>query len=163
MFKFDLLENEKVLNIYRQTESILFKPVVIVFFLIYFPWYFLLKYELAGSYIKLLFAWTLLVSFYAIRKYILWLLNIYLLTNKRLICVGYSGLFEKKVLESPLGRILNVSFSTKGFWQTLFKFGSVEVQVSGLPEPMILQNLSHPSEIKDLLWKTHNFYSKKVA
>lgn len=160
MFSFNLLENEKLVSVYRQTEATLFKPVLIIFVLIYFPWYFLLKYELAGAYIRLLFFWTLLVLIYAVRKYLLWLLNVYLLTDKRLVIVNYRGLFAKKVVESPLGRILNVSFSSKGFWQTLFQLGSVEVQVAGLHEPMILKNIAHPSELKDTLWKAHNRYTK---
>lgn len=160
MFKFDLFENEKVLSIYRQTEAVLFKPVIIVFILIYFPWYFLLKYDLAADYLRLLFFWTILVSVYAVRRYFLWLLNSYLLTDKRLVKISYSGLFSKKISEVPLNRILNVGFSTSGFWQSLFKFGSVEVQAEGLAEPMILANVAHPSQIKDFLWNSHNNQGK---
>src|SRR6185503_14817907 len=124
----DLLENEKVSNIYRQSEATLSKPVIIVLVLIYLPWFFLLKYELVQSYLRLLLFWTILVLLYAVNKYFLWLLNVYLLTNKRLVIVEYKGLFSKKVLESPLNKILNVGFKTEGFWQTLFAFGSVDVQ-----------------------------------
>jgi hypothetical protein len=155
MFKFDLLDNEKVLNIYRQSESVLFRPVLLVFFFIYFPWFFLIKYEIVGNYARLILFWTLLVLLYALNKYLLWLLNVYLLTSKRLVCVSYSGLFNKKVLESPLNKILNVSYHSKGLWQSVFGFGTVEVQVAGLSEPMQLKNVSHPSQIKDVLWKMH--------
>lgn len=160
MFKFDLLENEKVVNIYRQTEAVLFKPVLVVFVFIYFPWYFLLKYGLAANYSRLLLFWTLLVFLYAGNKYILWLLNSYIITDKRLISVNYTSVFSKKVSESPLDRILNVGFFTRGIWQTLFKFGSVEIQVAGLGEPMVLQNVAEPSKIKDFLWHAHNHYVK---
>lgn len=163
MFKIDLLPSEKLINIFRQTEATLFKPVLIIFILIYFPWYFLLKYELAASYVRLLFFWTLLVLIYAIRKYLLWLLNVYLLTNKRLIGVNYTGLFTKKVLESPLDRILNVSFEAKGFWQAIFGYGSVVTQVAGLPEPIILKNIAHPEKVKDVLWKAHGQAGKTIG
>src|SRR5581483_6457635 len=101
MFKFDLLENEQVTGIYRQTESVLFKPVIIVFILVYFPWYFLLQYDLAQNYLKLLFFWTLLVFCYALNKYLLWLINVHLVTNQRLVSVRYQNLFSKQVLETP--------------------------------------------------------------
>ena len=155
MFKFDLLEGEQVDQIYRQTEAVLFKPVLVVFILIYFPWYFLLTYDLASDYSRFLLLWTIIIFLYAAYKYILWLLNVYLLTNRRLICVSYFRLMDKKVLETPLGKILNVSFYTKGFWQTLFKFGTVEVVVPGLRDPMVLKNISHPSKLKDVLWRAH--------
>jgi len=156
MFKLDLLPNEKILNLYRQSETVLFKPVLIVFVLIYFPWYFLLQYDLITKYPRLLFFWTVLVLFYALYKYLLWLLNLYIVTNKRLVSINYQGLLNKKVLESPLDRILNVSFSQKGFWQSLFSFGTVETQVAGLSEPIVFQNVSKPSQVKDFLWQVHN-------
>ena len=163
MFKVELLENEKVLNLYRQSEAVLFKPVLIVLVLIYFPWFFLLKYALAQNYLRLLLFWTILVLLYAINKYLLWLLNVYLVTNKRLVNVGYLNLLNKKVLESPLAKILNVSFSCKGLWQSLFDFGNVEVQVEGLHEAIKLKNIAHPAKAKDFLWKVHNQFSPSPA
>jgi hypothetical protein len=152
MFKVDLQAEEKVLNFYRQSEVVLFKPVILVMCLIYFPWYFLLKYELAASYSKLLVFGTILVLVYAINKYLLWLLNVCLVTDKRVMIIKYHSLFNKKVSESPLLNILNVSFTTKGFWQTLFKFGSVDIQTQGLAEPLTFKNVANPSKIKDSLW-----------
>jgi hypothetical protein len=160
MFKLELLANEKVTNIYRQTEIVLLKPVLIIFILIYLPWYFLLKYELAATYDKLILFWTLLVFLYGLNQYFLWLLNVYLVTDRRVVKVNYKSVFNKEVLESPLDRILNVSFSVKGFWAALFGFGNVEVQVTGLPEPMELKNVSHPAKVKDILWKTYQNHSR---
>lgn len=163
MFKLELLENEKLLNTFRQTEIVLVKPTLLILGLIYIPWYFLLKYELAGTYSRLLLFYTVLVLLYALHRYLLWLINVYLVTDKRVIKVNYKSVFNKQVLESPLDRILNVSFSVKGFWAALFDFGNVEVQVTGLPEPMRLKNVSQPAKVKDFLWKIYEQYAKKTA
>ena len=159
MFKFDLLGNEKVINIYRQTEAVLFKPVLIIFSLIYFPWFFLIKYELVSNYDRLLLFWTFLVLLYGLNAYLIWLLNVYIVTDKRLINVSYKNLLNKKVVETPLERILNVSFQIKGFWQSLFRFGTVEVQAAGLVDPLSLKKVSQPDKVKDFLWKVHNEHS----
>src|SRR6185369_8140088 len=124
MFKFDLHENEKVIAVYRQSEAVLFRPVLVIFVLIYFPWYFFIKYDLVASFPRLMVFWTVLVFAYGTNRYLLWLLNVYLLTDKRLVRVNYSGLLSKQVQESPLNQILNVSFEIRGFWQSLFKFGT---------------------------------------
>lgn len=153
MFKFNLLPNEKIVKFFRQSESVLFKPVLIIFLLIYLPWYFLIKYDLVSDYTRLLLFWTLLVLAYGVNKYVLWLINIALLTDKRIISINYRNMFNKKVLEAPLERVLNVSFSRHGFLQTIFGVGSVEIQVAGLPEPMLLKFLSRPEKAKDLLWQ----------
>ncbi|MEK7161095.1 MAG: hypothetical protein AAB729_00175 [Patescibacteria group bacterium] len=47
MFKFDLLDNEHPVALYRQAEAVLIKPALLIFVFIYFPWFFLLKYEIA--------------------------------------------------------------------------------------------------------------------
>jgi hypothetical protein len=62
-------------------------------------------------------------------------------------------------VETPLERILNVSFQIKGFWQSLFRFGTVEVQAAGLTNPLTLKNVSQPDKVKDFLWKVHNQHS----
>ncbi len=157
MFKFKLRENEKVVKLYRQTEAVLFKPALIIFVLIYFPWYFLLKYELAGDYRRLILSWTILVLLYALNEYLLWLTNAYVVTDQRLVMIHYRNLMDKKLWETPLHQVLNVSFSIKGFWQSLFNFGTVEVRVRGLPtEPLMLKNVAHPAEVKDFIWKIHD-------
>ena len=154
MFKFNLRENEKVIHLYRQTQAVLFKPALIAFLLIYSPWYFLDKYELAADYRRFLVFWTVLVSLYALHKYSLWLVNVFIITNQRLIMVYYKNLLDKKIWETPLRQILNVSFSVKGFWQSLLKFGAVEVRVRGLPtEPLVLKNVAHPAGITDFIWR----------
>jgi len=66
-------------------------------------------------------------------------------------------------LESPLDKILNVSFSVSGLWQSLFQFGEVEVRVAGLSDALRLKNIAHPSRVKDLLWKAHSSYSPKIG
>ena len=161
MFKLELLEGEKMANVYRQSEIVLLKPVLIIFALIYIPWFFLIKYELVATYDRLLFFWTILVFLFGVDRYIIWLLNVYLVTDRRVIKVKYKNIFNKEVLESPLDRILNISFSIKGLWPALFGFGNVEVQVTGLPEPMELKNVSHPAKVKDFLWLVYEKYSKK--
>lgn len=155
MFKFDLWENEEVQVLYRQSEAVLIKPAAVIFVLIYLPWYFLLKYELAADYRRLLLAWTIIVLVYGVYKYLLWLLNIYLVTNKRLAVINYPSLVKKRVAESSLHQIANISFVTTGFFASLFGFGNVEATVMGLAEPLVLKNVRQPAKVKDFIWKVH--------
>src|SRR3989338_6756873 len=155
MFKFNLQPGEKLLKIERQAEIVLAKPVLIVFILIYVPWAFLIKYELHTRFSRFLILWTALVTLYAIYKYVLWLANVYLITDKRLIAVIYKSLINKIVLETPIDRIHNISAQTRGLAHSLLKIGDVTVQVASLTQPMILKNLKKPEDIKDFLWKTH--------
>lgn len=156
MFKFKLQPNERLLKIHRQAEIVLIKPVLIVFILLYVPWTFLIKYELYIRFNRILLFWTLLVGVYAIYKYLLWLANVYIITDKRLIAINYESLIHKIVLETPLDRIYNISAETKGLARTLLKIGNVIVQIATLSAPMILHNLKHPEGVKDFLWQIHS-------
>lgn len=156
MFKFNLQPNERLLKIQRQAEIVLVKPVLAIFILIYGPWAFLLKYELHASFSRILLLWTALIIAYALYKYVLWLINIYVITDKRLIAVNYKSLVHKIVLETPVDRIHNISSETKGFVKSMLKIGDVIVQVASLTQPMVLKNLKHPDEVKDFLWRVHS-------
>lgn len=162
MFHFDLLENEKLIAIHRQTEWVLARTVFIVFVLIYLPWFFLIKYEMVAGYVKLLASWTVAVFLYAVYKYLLWLLNVYILTDKRLVSVRYFSLLRKKVLESPLDMVANVSFSTSGIASSMLDYGDVLVQVANLADPVILENVRNPARIKDSIWKLNNKNRRKI-
>lgn len=163
MFKFNLHPNEKLENIYRQSEVVLIKPVLIIFILIYVPWAFLIKYELDFQFRRLLLFWTFVVLAYGINKYLLWLLNCYLITSQRVVVIIYHQIFKKQVIESPIERILNISFQTKGFFSSLLRYGDVEVQIVGLVEPLVFKNVKNPERVKDILWNIHNKHVKKVS
>ena len=155
MFSLKLQPNEKLIKIYRQTPLVLSKFFLIYFLAIFIPWFFLHKYELDAKFSKILYLWTTLFLILAMRKYLLWMLNSYLLTNARLIEFLYFGILHKKVLETPLERILNISFETKGFFPSILNFGDVFVQIIGLSEPLILKKVKNPAQVKDFLWKIH--------
>jgi hypothetical protein len=82
-------------------------------------------------------------------------LNSYLITSQRLVVVIYRHLFSKQVIETPIERILNISFKRHGFWASMLNFGEVVVQVVGLIEPIVLKKVRHPELIKDYLWQIH--------
>ncbi|PIR96342.1 MAG: hypothetical protein COT92_01625 [Candidatus Doudnabacteria bacterium CG10_big_fil_rev_8_21_14_0_10_42_18] len=156
MFKTNLHPGEAIKETYRQTELVLIKLVLIIFLLIYVPWAFLIKYELHVQFRRLLLFWTILVAIYGINKYILWFLNSFIVTNRRIIDGIHRHIFQKQVIESPLERILNISFRQKGILQTLFNYGDVEVQIVGLTDPLVFYRIKNPEKVKDLLWEMHN-------
>lgn len=156
MFNFELKEGERLILALRQTKLILARPFVIVLIAIYLPWNLLLKYELFSQYKFLLGIWTVIWLLYFIYKYSLWLINISLITSRRLVNIHYCSLIKKQVTETPWDRVLNISYKSEGFFSTIFNFGDVEVKINVVQEPLALKNISKPSEIKDVLWEMHS-------
>ncbi len=161
MFNLKLHAKELLKRNYRQTALILSKPIFISFILIYLPWSFLIKYDLHIQFRRILIFWSILVLIYFTNKYLIWLLNSYLVTNQRLIVIIYRHLFQKQVIESPIERILNISFKQKGILPSVLNYGDVEVQIVGLVDPLIFRHVKKPAKVKDFLWGVHNEFSGK--
>lgn len=161
MFTHKIHEDENLLQIYRKHEMTLVPKILQVFVLIFVPWYFGLKYDwvfASPTHTKIFGAWTLLVAAYAFHVFLIWAINVYMVTTKRLLHIQHTGLFKKYVTETPLDRILNVGFSTTGVFSTLFHYGDVFVQVVGIEHPLVLKSVPNPSDVKDFIWKLHHSY-----
>lgn len=94
-----------------------------------------------------LFGW--LFSFVMFMDY--WL-DVFILTEKRLIDIDQTGLFSRTVAELRLYRIQDVTAQVKGFWQAIFDYGSVFIQTAGEIERFHFEKVPHPNKLaKDIL------------
>ena len=57
-------------------------------------------------------------------------LDIWIITEERIIATEQKGLFNREVSELRLSRIQDVSCVVKGFFPTIFKYGSIHVQTA---------------------------------
>jgi hypothetical protein len=135
------------------------KPAIYISLAIYLPAYFLLKYDLFADYAKLFLVWTLVIIVYMVYRFLMWLINSYVVTDQRLVAIRYLSLFKKQVTECHLSHILNVSYSTTGFFSSLFNFGNVEVRVAGLDHPLVLERLRKPENLKTFLWSLREHHA----
>lgn len=135
----------------RQTESLLIVPAIVICFALYAPIWYLLQNDLLGEYIWWLLAWTLLVILYAGNRYLLWLVNVTILTNKRAVAVHYQSLFKKEVHEIALTDVRNIKTKTTGVFSSLFGFGTLEFEGGGTS--VEFENIRNPEKLKDVVWK----------
>lgn len=143
----------------RQTEWILLKPTIIIMAAAYIPWFLIVKYELLAKFYRLLLVWSFILLAYGLYKYLIWLLNVNLITNKRVINVKYFSLINKKISEAPINNIMNISFHSKGLFASLFNFGTVDIQLANVTEPIKFDRVRAPQVIKDMLWELKNTHS----
>jgi uncharacterized membrane protein YdbT with pleckstrin-like domain len=161
MHRITLHEGEEILEKHRQTALVLLPSVLVTAVVGLYAFYFLAKYSLVQEFLKLTLFFFFIIVLFVARKVLVWWLNEYLITNQRLIRISHEGLFKKLVVETPLERILNVSFKTTGFWSSMLSYGDVEVQVVGLMEPVLLRHIAEPAHIKDYLWQLHQSKAKE--
>ncbi len=158
MFKIKLRENEKLILASRQTEWVWGKAVVLVLVLTYVPWAFYTKYELQDITVlrRILFFWTVLVLLYALNKYLLWLINTYLVTSQRIISVEYKNLFSKTVEEADIQSIASISCKTQGILESLFNTGKLVINFSGTAKTFEMHKVREPEELKETILSAKN-------
>lgn len=93
--------------------------------------------------------WTfLLVTMY--------LLNVWIITDKRIISSTQQGLFNRRVSELSMDKVQDVSVKVEGMFGTVLDFGTLEVQTAGAENKFFLKNIPTPLQIKDMIMYNHS-------
>ena len=77
------------------------------------------------------FAYFLFIALYLFISWINYYLDVWILTNERLIDIDQKSLFSRSISELSLEQVQNVKAETKGFLSTLLRFGDVNVETAG--------------------------------
>ena len=111
--------------------------------------------NLSASFWSLVNFWWLLVVWLALSA--IWTnyyLDLWLITDKRLISVDQTGLFQRKVTTLSFSNIQDVTVEQHGIIQTLLNFGTVKVHGAGpTGENMTIRGVAQPAVIRDELIK----------
>lgn len=83
-------------------------------------------------------------------------LDVWLITNKRIIDIEQFGLFKRDVSEFRLDRIQDVTIEVKGILPTLLHFGDIHVQTAGEARMFIIKAVPNPYKVRDSLIKEHD-------
>lgn len=89
-----------------------------------------------------LFLWILMFGY--------WLdyyLDVFIITNKRIVDIEQAGLFGRTVAEERLYRIQDVTSDAQGIAATMLRYGNVYVQTAGKTERFIFEHVSHPENV----------------
>ncbi len=118
--------------------------------------------------------WLGLVVFwmyYSMFLYISWLnheLDLFVITNNRVICIEQKSFLNRSVGECTLDKIQEVSIETKGFFANILDYGTVTLKTAGStsnfdmtfsPKPM--ESSRYINNIVDRYRDDHSFSSQK--
>jgi uncharacterized membrane protein YdbT with pleckstrin-like domain len=107
---------------------------------------------LAASYFIGFMDWGWIVALagviYFLLVYFTWKVNIWVVTNFRVI--DEAGLFSHFAKESPLEKINNVSYD-QNLWGRILNFGHVEIQTAAEVGATDYYNVHHPKRLKDTI------------
>jgi len=104
---------------------------------------------------SLYYLYVLLFFFHAFLDYYL---DVWIVTNKRIINIEQKGLFNRVISEHELDKVQDVTSEQKGVFATIFSFGDVLVQTAGEVPMFIFRQVDNPFEVA----KTINHLLKDI-
>ncbi len=123
---------------------------------------YIIQYGFVSLYLFLISIWTLLIWIIAFYSITMYALDVWIVTDKRIIDSTQHGFFSRKISELHLPRIQDISVNVSGFLQTVFKYGDLHVQTAGTEERFNFLQVPDPNLVKDSIMKmtfanhTHN-------
>lgn len=150
---------EKVQIVIRRHEIILLPAVISVAMLAIFPQIFymliapsMMPFLLEAPYRDIFFlATTVYYGFLWIGSFVAWsdyYLDIWILTDQRIIDVEQKGFFHRVVSEVDLKRVQDISSSVTGLIPSFFGFGNIMIQTAAEMNKFTMENIPHPVTIR---------------
>lgn len=158
------LPNEKVIKIVRKDLFILFKKVMLALVLIVLPMAVLallvtLEAEILMSeifypvFVLVMSAYYLFVWVFFFFTFIDYYLDVWIITNKRIIDIEQLGFFSRVISEQNISNVQDVTSETHGVIATVLRFGYLYVQTAGAKQRFIFEDIPHPDRVRDLIIK----------
>ncbi len=162
-------KDEKLISVYRRHKFIIFlelAPLVIFSVLIMFAAWFLIYFVLSDALfvpIVLFFMFVFLHIFWIAAFIYLadYYLDIWILTDKRVITIEQKSLFSRVLSEFELSKIQEISVDIHGVLPTIIDYGDVTVRTASENQNFIFKQVGNPNKVKDDIMLQAEKYTKK--
>ena len=157
-----LYEAEKIQLVIHKHWFVMARTIILFFFLIFLPPVVLTLLPIFEENIDsaalepmtnlFLSLYIMVVLFFLFLMWMDYYLDMWIITNSRIIDVEQKGLFNRHIAEIPLQHVQDVTIEVKGVIETFLKFGTIRIQTAGEREFKI-DYVPHLYEAKDIIIK----------
>lgn len=149
-------EKEMVVAVIRHYPVVYAPRILVALLLVSAPFFFMiplfairpLNFPLG----PIIFGLAVLAGLYlALRIFVIWYWNAFVITTYRVIDVDQRGLFDRTVSEALFDKVQDVSYHVKGVWGTMLHYGTIIVQTAGTTTNLELYYVRHPKNVHHLL------------
>ena len=95
--------------------------------------------------------WYLILLMYVFERFLSWFFNMTIITDERIVDVDFLNLTTKKVSDTDLDKIQDVSFTNAGAIGAIFNFGDVLVQTAAEVTEFVFEKVPSPAEVAKIL------------
>ncbi len=131
--------------------SLVFIPFVLLYLAQTLGFY-LLKPEIRSAAYFVLTIYVLGLLLYAFIVWTDYYLDVWIITDKRLVDIEQRGLFSRTISELPMSKVQNVTMEVPGFISTVLRFGNLKVETAS-QSTFIIRDVPDMYRAKDLILK----------
>ena len=161
-------EGETVLTLQRRFPLEVITQVIVLFGSILLPiglgltfMQILINYNLVNLFWFGVTLWALMAWLFAFYNLTLYSLDVWIVTDRRIIDATQQGLFNRTISELHLGRVQDISVVISGPLESFFYFGTLIIQTAGTEEHFKFHEISHPEKVKDIIMQASS-HQKEV-
>ncbi len=108
----------------------------------------LLAHPVLGPALLLLFSlYSLFILLFFLVNIMNYYLDVWIITNERLVNIEQRGLFSRSVAELRYYRVQDVKSEVNGFLPTLLNYGTITVETAAAEENFVMEQISHTQTI----------------
>lgn len=170
---FTLAENEQIILMARRhwffVAIAMLKPIILAIL----PWLAALALaflnlspdnEQAATLLFWYFAWLFwsLCFCWGVLIWVDWYLDLWVLTNQKIIDIQQTGLFQRLVMTYSINNIQGVTIKTGGLLATFFKYGDAEVKIAGQANAVVFREIPNATLVQDKILQAHQEYLRSL-
>ena len=91
--------------------------------------------------------WYLFTGSYILVNFLMWYFTISIVTTERFLDIDFINLLNKKVAETRLSKVEDVTQRSGGFFEAFFDYGNVIVQTAGTEPVFLFQSVPKPQQL----------------
>jgi len=104
------------------------------------------------NYIIVATIWWYLATFgFILAKFLGWFINIYIVTNQRVVDIDFYYLLYKHFGEAELTKIQDISYTAGGIFAAIFNYGDVTIETAGEAPNLIFEKIPHPEQVVETI------------
>jgi len=98
-------------------------------------------------FVILVSAFYLFVVLFAYANFVDYYLDVWIVTNERVINIEQKGLFSREISEKELGNMQDITSDVDGFWATILNYGNVYIQTAAEKERFVFKEIPFADEV----------------
>lgn len=150
-FSQDLKEGEGVIKVVRKHGASFLWPAFKTFLILIIPFFFVSWLFSNPVGLLIFIVWLVVGVGYGLHKWVEWYLDLFILTDQRIIRIDQKGLFNRKVIEYSYDNIENVTYEISGVLAMAFGYGDVKVQSSENKNEITIDKVPDPKKVQEMI------------